>query len=110
MRCRCGCGLRLGSVAYGIKDNEAYFLLLFYGTVVGLEPALAGTALLIALLVDAVSDPIVGYWSDNTRSRLGRRHPSCMPAPCRSPCVITCCGSPRTGAARVCFLFVGFAS
>ena len=66
----------LGSVAYGIKDNGfAYFLLLFYGTVVGLEPALAGTALLIALLVDAVSDPIVGYWSDNTRSRLGRRHP-----------------------------------
>lgn len=66
----------LGSVAYGIKDNGfAYFLLLFYGTVVGLEPALAGTALLIALLFDAVSDPLVGYWSDNTRSRLGRRHP-----------------------------------
>lgn len=66
----------LGSVAYGIKDNGfAYFLLLFYGTVVGLEPALAGTALLIALLVDAVSDPVVGYWSDNTQSRLGRRHP-----------------------------------
>ena len=66
----------LGSAAYGIKDNGfAYFLLLFYGTVVGLEPALAGTALLIALLVDAISDPVVGYWSDNTRSRWGRRHP-----------------------------------
>ena len=39
-----------GAVAYGIKDNGfAYFLLLFYGTVVGLEPALAGTALLIGL-------------------------------------------------------------
>ena len=57
-------------MAYGIKDNGfAYFLLLFYGTVVGLEPALAGTALLIALIFDAFSDPIVGYWSDNTRSR-----------------------------------------
>ena len=65
-----------GGVAYGIKDNGfAYFLLLFYGTVVGLEPALAGTALLIALIFDALSDPIVGYWSDNTRSRWGRRHP-----------------------------------
>ena len=65
-----------GAVAYGIKDNGfAYFLLLFYGTVVGLEPALAGTALLIALIFDAFSDPIVGYWSDNTRSRWGRRHP-----------------------------------
>ena len=63
-------------MAYGIKDNGfAYFLLLFYGTVVGLEPALAGTALLIALIFDAFSDPIVGYWSDNTRSRWGRRHP-----------------------------------
>ena len=75
-----GLGVRLtygfGAVAYGIKDNGfAYFLLLFYGTVVGLEPALAGTALLIALIFDAFSDPIVGYWSDNTRSRWGRRHP-----------------------------------
>ena len=65
-----------GAVAYGIKENGfAYFLLLFYGTVVGLEPALAGTALLIALVFDSLSDPVVGYWSDNTRSRWGRRHP-----------------------------------
>ena len=50
-----------GAVAYGIKDNGfAYFLLLFYGTVVGLEPALVGTALLIALVFDALSDPVVG--------------------------------------------------
>ena len=45
-------GVRLtygfGAIAYGIKDNGfAYFLLLFYGTVVGLEPALVGTALLM---------------------------------------------------------------
>ena len=65
-----------GAVAYGIKDNGfGYFLLLFYGTVVGLEPGLVGTAIFIALIFDAFSDPIVGYWSDNTRSRLGRRHP-----------------------------------
>ncbi len=65
-----------GAVAYGIKDNGfAYLLLLFYGTVVGLEPALVGTALLIALIFDAFSDPVVGYWSDNMRSRWGRRHP-----------------------------------
>ena len=63
-------------MAYGIKDNGfAYFLLLFYGTVVGLEPALAGTALLIALILDAFSDPIVGYWSEHTRARRGRRPP-----------------------------------
>ena len=65
-----------GAVAYGIKDNGfGYFLLLFYGTVVGLEPGLVGTAIFIALVFDAISDPIIGYWSDNTRSRWGRRHP-----------------------------------
>ena len=52
-----------------------YFLLLFYGTVVGLEPGLVGLAIFIALFVDALSDPLVGYWSDNFRSRWGRRHP-----------------------------------
>lgn len=66
----------VGAIAYGIKDNGfAYFLLLFYGTVVGLEPALAGIAVFIALVLDAISDPLVGYWSDNARSRWGRRHP-----------------------------------
>ncbi|QKG72728.1 MFS transporter [Erythrobacter mangrovi] len=65
-----------GSAAFGIKNNGFdYFLLLFYGTVVGLEPGLVGLALLIALVADALSDPLVGYWSDNLRSRWGRRHP-----------------------------------
>lgn len=65
-----------GSVAFGVKDGGFnYFLLLFYGTVVGLEPGLVGLAILIALVLDAISDPLVGYWSDNLRSRWGRRHP-----------------------------------
>lgn len=65
-----------GAAAFGIKNNGFdYFLLLFYGTVVGLEPGLVGLALLIALVADAISDPLVGYWSDNMRSRWGRRHP-----------------------------------
>lgn len=65
-----------GSAAFGIKNNGFdYFLLLFYGTVVGLEPSLVGLAILIALVVDAINDPLVGYWSDNFRSRWGRRHP-----------------------------------
>ncbi|MEM8636361.1 MAG: MFS transporter [Pseudomonadota bacterium] len=65
-----------GSAAYGVKDGGfIYFLLLFYGQVVGLEPALVGLAILIALIVDAISDPVVGYISDNWRSPWGRRHP-----------------------------------
>ncbi|MDG5748525.1 MFS transporter [Qipengyuania sp. XHP0207] len=73
-------GLKLahgfGAAAFGIKNNGFdYFLLLFYGTVIGLEPGLVGLAILIALVFDALSDPLVGYWSDNFRSRWGRRHP-----------------------------------
>jgi Na+/melibiose symporter-like transporter len=43
--------------------------------VLGLDPKLSGLALLIALVFDAISDPLVGYLSDSWRSRLGRRHP-----------------------------------
>ncbi len=65
-----------GSVASGIKDNGfEYFLLLYYGQVLGVDFALVGGALLLAMIVDGVTDPIVGYWSDNLRTRMGRRHP-----------------------------------
>jgi Na+/melibiose symporter-like transporter len=65
-----------GSVAYGVKDNGfAYFLLLYYNQVLGLPAQWVGSAILIALLFDAFSDPIVGYTSDNLHSRWGRRHP-----------------------------------
>ncbi len=65
-----------GSVAYGVKDNGfGFFLLGFYGTVIGIDPRLVGLAMLIVLLFDAVSDPVVGYISDNWRSKWGRRHP-----------------------------------
>jgi GPH family glycoside/pentoside/hexuronide:cation symporter len=66
----------IGSVAYGVKDGGfAYFLLLFYSQVIGVDAQLVGVAITIALVVDAFSDPIVGYWSDNLHSRWGRRHP-----------------------------------
>jgi GPH family glycoside/pentoside/hexuronide:cation symporter len=65
-----------GSVAYGTKDaGLKYFLLLFYAQVMGMDPRLVSLAILIALVFDAISDPIVGYWSDNFRSKWGRRHP-----------------------------------
>ena len=40
-----------------------------------MDPILVGTALLIALVFDGISDPIVGAYSDNFHSKLGRRHP-----------------------------------
>ncbi|MBW2666722.1 MAG: MFS transporter [Deltaproteobacteria bacterium] len=71
----------LGQLAEGIK-NEAYaiFLLFYYTTVVGLSGSLAGQAILIALLFDAVTDPLIGAYSDRLRTRWGRRHPLLLAA------------------------------
>ena len=65
-----------GAIAYGVKDNGfGFFLLIFYSQVLGVDARLIGLAITIALLLDALSDPVVGYWSDNFRSKWGRRHP-----------------------------------
>ena len=64
----------LGQMAEGLK-NEAFslFLLFYYTQVVGLSGALSGQAILIALLFDAVTDPLIAGWSDRSRSPFGRR-------------------------------------
>ncbi|WP_151953498.1 MFS transporter [Sphingomonas sp. EC-HK361] len=65
-----------GAVAYGVKDSGfGTFLLLFYNQVVGLPSATVGLVVMLALLADAMIDPAVGFFSDRTRSRWGRRHP-----------------------------------
>ncbi len=74
----------IGSLAYGIKDNGLlFFLVIYYNQVLGLPAPWVGLILLISLLLDGVSDPIVGYISDNFHSRWGRRHPfmyaACLP-------------------------------
>ncbi len=51
------------------------FLLLYYNQVLGLPAFYVSAALFIALIVDAVTDPLLGSFSDRFRSRLGRRHP-----------------------------------
>jgi GPH family glycoside/pentoside/hexuronide:cation symporter len=66
----------LGSIAFGVKDNGFQtILLLFYNQVMHVPAALVGLAILIALVFDAFLDPIVGQFSDNLRTRWGRRHP-----------------------------------
>ena len=66
----------LGSVAFGVKDNGFQTILLpFYNLVMHVPPQLVGLALAIAMVCDAVVDPIVGNFSDHLRTRWGRRHP-----------------------------------
>ncbi len=54
---------------------QVTFSLIFLTNVVGMNAGLAGSALMIGKVWDAVNDPIVGVLSDRTRSKWGRRYP-----------------------------------
>ncbi|EOQ89762.1 transporter, major facilitator family protein [Leptospira yanagawae serovar Saopaulo str. Sao Paulo = ATCC 700523] len=51
------------------------YLLKYYTEIVGLNSSLAGIALSISVIWDAISDPLMGRISDHTHSRFGRRRP-----------------------------------
>lgn len=66
----------IGCIPYGVKDSGfSYFVLIYYSQVLGVPAQWVGLALFLAMLCDAITDPLVGYWSDNLHSRWGRRHP-----------------------------------
>lgn len=63
-------------MAFGVKDSGfSVFLLLYYNQVLGMEASTVSLALFLALLVDAVIDPILGNLGDRTYTRWGRRLP-----------------------------------
>ena len=70
-------------IGFGIADigGNLFFTAMGFWTLtyltdtVYLAPALAGIAIMAAKIWDAVTDPIVGFFSDNTRTRFGRRRP-----------------------------------
>jgi glycoside/pentoside/hexuronide:cation symporter, GPH family len=69
-------GYSAGQLIDGIVNNGLSVFLLFYVTAVcGLSGALAGVALSIGIIVDAVMDPAIGALSDGWHSRFGRRLP-----------------------------------
>lgn len=74
---------KLTKIIYGFGDIgfsmsgtiiAAYFPI-FLTDVVGIAPALAAVALLIGKNWDYINDPLIGYLSDRTRTRWGRRRP-----------------------------------
>lgn len=76
----------IGAISPTIKNNLfIFFLFYYYNQVLGLEAYLVSLALALSLVVDAVTDPLLGYISDHTNSRWGRRHPfiyvSLIPSP-----------------------------
>ena len=69
-------GFGIGDLGGNLFFTIIGFYLLYYFTdIVGLNPALSGTAVMIGKVWDAITDPITGYYSDRTKSRFGRRRP-----------------------------------
>lgn len=65
-----------GDLALAIRQTAFQFALLpFFTDVVMLAPWLAGLGKMLGLVWDGVNDPVTGYVSDRTRTRLGRRRP-----------------------------------
>jgi len=50
-------------------------LMIVLNLALGMDPALVGLVSALPRLTDALTDPLMGYISDNTRSRWGRRRP-----------------------------------
>lgn len=64
----------VGEIASTLSDTVIGFLYVFYLTnVMGMEAWLAGLVYFIGAAWDAITDPIVGYLSDISRSKFGRR-------------------------------------
>ena len=59
-----------GNTGQAVKNVVfSTFLFFYYNQVLGLSSTLCGLAIFIALLFDAVNDPLIGYWSDQTTSK-----------------------------------------
>lgn len=70
----------LGYGIAGMGNNIAaslfyVYFIFFLTTVAGLSPAVAGIISFIAVVWDGINDPLIGYWSDNCKSKYGRRRP-----------------------------------
>ncbi len=69
----------VGEAAYIGMFNT--FITIYYNQAIGLSNTLIGVAVMLALIADAVTDPLVGMMSDRHRSPRGRRHPFLWAAP-----------------------------
>lgn len=66
----------IGGLGEGIGYNFFFgFFLFFLTNTAGVSPAWAGTISMIAVFWDAISDPLIGYMSDNSKNPKGRRRP-----------------------------------
>lgn len=72
--------IKTGYALGGTGDAIAYdfigsFLLFFLTDLAGISPAIAGTIISIAVIWDAITDPIIGMLSDKNKSKYGKKRP-----------------------------------
>ncbi len=77
---RLSLGTKLGFGVCDLGGNLFFTVLGFYALkyltdTVGIAAAVAGILLMVGKIVDAFWDPVLGFLSDHTRSRWGRRRP-----------------------------------
>ena len=73
---RLALGYGIGVIGEGLGYNIFYsFFVYFLVNIAGINPVIAGTVSLLAVIWDGITDPMVGYFSDNTRNPKGRRRP-----------------------------------
>ncbi len=87
-----------------------FFFLKFATDVLLIAPVVVGSLFAAGRLWDAVSDPIVGTWSDRTRSRMGRRRPWMLAAiPLLAATIWMTWSPPRHLEGPALVVWVGFA-
>src|SRR5688572_26553002 len=70
------CAYGTGIIAYQYPHyGLAQLAMPLFNVTLGVAPAQVGAVLMLGRIWDAVLNPLVGTWSDNTRSRWGRRRP-----------------------------------
>lgn len=88
----------VGQMSQGVKDTAFQsFLVFYFSQVLGMPAIMAGFAALIALLFDAITDPLMGDISDNWHSKWGRRHPFMIAAVIPFPISLYMLFSPPVG-------------
>ncbi len=69
-------GYGIGTAGDSVPYNLFFTYFLFFLTdVAGVNPAIAGIISFVAVMWDAVTDPVAGFLSDNSRNPNGRRRP-----------------------------------